>query len=570
MARFDGAEGPTSAPPDGLDVTALEAALRAAVTRTAVTVPGSADGRRVARTLGWGRELEVHPLAGDGLSHAAVAAYVAKYTTKDVDEDGRLGRPIRSLRQLDALGLPSHLDALARRAFELGGRVKLPRIDPTTRRLPEPEELAALTEALPAEYRIAVWLGAVLGLRFSEVAGLRIGRLDLAAGRLTVAESVTRGPDGEPSFGPPKSHAGRRTLALSNELCRLLAEHLADRGLSASDADRFVLEAPGGGPVRYENFRTRIWAPTCAAVGLKGLGFHDLRRASAIGLVLEGVDLKTAQTRLGHSDPRLTIGIYAQAISAADHAAAEALATRFLPHRPAPADDPASLEPAASRPVVEPVAAAVQEASVASVTPLSRHRRDSDKSRDMAATWSPSQVLSGWPRRRKNPPLAGNLRVDLIGALSNPTVNTPGGRLLQIWLGNSVPDLPVRLDSGQSPLPPHSSRARKPRQVQHRLASAEAEQLLEQYRVGVPVAELAANYRVNRTTVLAHARRAGLSRNGLKLPADRLDQAAAMYEAGNSLRVIGRTMGVAENTVRSALIARGVGIRPRLGRTPRR
>lgn len=272
-------------------------------------------------------------------------------------------------------------------------RVKLPRVDPTTRRLPEPEELAALADALPAEYRIAVWLGAVLGLRFSEVAGLRVGRLDLLAGRLTVAESVTRGPDGEPSFGPPKSHAGRRTLALSSELCRLLAEHLADRGLSTSDVDRFVLEAPGGGPLRYENFRTRIWAPTCEAVGLKGLGFHDLRRASATALVLEGVDLKTAQTRLGHSDPRLTIGIYAQAISAADHAAAEVLATRFLPRRPAPADDPDPHEPAASRPAVEPVAAAVDEASVASVTPLSRHRRDTAESRDMAATWSPSEVL---------------------------------------------------------------------------------------------------------------------------------------------------------------------------------
>ena len=39
------------------------------------------------------------------------------------------------------------------------------------------------------------------------------------------------------------------------------------------------------------------------------------------------MNLKTAHTRLGHSDPRLTIAVYAQATTAADAAAAEALGT---------------------------------------------------------------------------------------------------------------------------------------------------------------------------------------------------------------------------------------------------
>lgn len=61
----------------------------------------------------------------------------------------------------------------------------------------------------------------------------------------------------------------------------------------------------------------------------EGAGFHDLRRANATGLVLAGVDLKTAQTRLGHSDPRMTIGLYAQATSHADKAAADAMGAHF-------------------------------------------------------------------------------------------------------------------------------------------------------------------------------------------------------------------------------------------------
>lgn len=43
-----------------------------------------------------------------------------------------------------------------------------------------------------------------------------------------------------------------------------------------------------------------------------------------------GVDLKTAQARLGHSNPRLTLALYAQATEAGDRAAAVALRDRFL------------------------------------------------------------------------------------------------------------------------------------------------------------------------------------------------------------------------------------------------
>jgi hypothetical protein len=51
------------------------------------------------------------------------------------------------------------------------------------------------------------------------------------------------------------------------------------------------------------------------------------------GLILEGIDPKTAQTRLGRTDPRLTLGIYAQVTTEADRQAAERLGERFLPRQ---------------------------------------------------------------------------------------------------------------------------------------------------------------------------------------------------------------------------------------------
>lgn len=73
-----------------------------------------------------------------------------------------------------------------------------------------------------------------------------------------------------------------------------------------------------------------MWVPACQAARVDGLGFHALRRASATALVGVGVDLKTAQTRLGHSDSRLTLNLYAQAVADVDRDAADLLAARFM------------------------------------------------------------------------------------------------------------------------------------------------------------------------------------------------------------------------------------------------
>src|SRR5947208_8234315 len=135
-------------------------------------------------------------------------------------------------------------------------------------------------------------------------------------------------------------------MAVPEVLMALLADHLARRGLTGADADELVFTAPQGGPLDYAHFRRRIWGPATAAANLDGLAFHDLRRANATALVLDGVDLKTALTRLGHSGPRLTLAVYAQGTTAADAAAATALGNRFLNvPRPARGLQPVSTGP---------------------------------------------------------------------------------------------------------------------------------------------------------------------------------------------------------------------------------
>lgn len=208
--------------------------------------------------------------------------------------------------------------------------IKLPGLEPLARPVVTADDLVRLVDALPAECRPMVHLGAVLGLRWGECAGLRVGRLDFFGRTLTVAEQRTRGKAGAMVDGPPKSAAGHRTLSVPGPLIDLLAEHLAARELTGADGDAHVLVTPEGHPLEYSGWRQRAWLPACRAAGLEGLGFHDLRRANATALVAAGVDLKTAQTRMGHSDVRLTLAVYAQATDAADRAAAEAVGARFM------------------------------------------------------------------------------------------------------------------------------------------------------------------------------------------------------------------------------------------------
>lgn len=208
--------------------------------------------------------------------------------------------------------------------------IKLPAITKKRAHIVNADELVALANAVSEGIRPMPYVGTVLGPRWGECAGLKVGRLDFLRCTMTIDWQRTRGSGGVMVEGPPKSAAGERTLAVPKLLMDMLAEHLARRGLTAADADAYVFTAPDGGPLDYSDWYHREWVPACKAAGLPGLKFHNLRDANITGMVAEGVDVKTAQTRAGHADVRVLLGIYAQATTEADRQAAERLADRFM------------------------------------------------------------------------------------------------------------------------------------------------------------------------------------------------------------------------------------------------
>lgn len=206
--------------------------------------------------------------------------------------------------------------------------VKLPDVPETEHVILTPEQLDRLASELPEHYRPMAFIGALLGLRFEEVAGLRVSSVDADRGFVSVRETVTSA-GGRVHIGPPKTRAARRTLSIPRALSELLAEHIGSI-VPAEDGDPLLFSDAQGGPLRYSNFLRRVWNPARVRAGIPDVGFHDLRRTAITAMVAAGVDVKTAQTRAGHSDPRMTLAVYAKATLEGDQAAADAVGEHFL------------------------------------------------------------------------------------------------------------------------------------------------------------------------------------------------------------------------------------------------
>jgi integrase len=157
---------------------------------------------------------------------------------------------------------------------------------------------------------VAVNLALGLGLRREEVLGLRWGDISLAddgsGGTLEVRRTLTYA-DGQLHFGPPKSKAGRRSVALPAFVTRALRRHKAaqaERLLAIglrSDDETLVVDDGIGNPWLPASFSTG-WRRFSKAHGFDGVTFHGLRHGAATLLLAAGVPDAVAIALMGHAD----------------------------------------------------------------------------------------------------------------------------------------------------------------------------------------------------------------------------------------------------------------------------
>ncbi len=239
---------------------------------------------------------------------------------------------------------------------------------PVRKSLKQREAIALYTvlAALPLDRNtVAVYLGLATGMRRGEILGLFWEDVDLEDKTLNIAFAI----DVKKNRKAPKSDAGIRRISIDDETVRRLrkwqkiqADILLANNITISPKTPVCSNAFGGvtEPSRFYNWfkdfcvdngfgewtdsegnvlpkrrfneqgfpvdengkpYSRSNRPKAVKKHYRGLKFHELRHTQATLLIANGVDIKTVQSRLGHSRASMTLDFYAHAQEKQDRAA---------------------------------------------------------------------------------------------------------------------------------------------------------------------------------------------------------------------------------------------------------
>jgi integrase len=141
------------------------------------------------------------------------------------------------------------------------------------------------------------------GLRWGEMAGLRIGNVAFLRRRLSVVGVNTQNGRWKEY---PKSSKSRREISVPPHVLEMLAPLVAGRAGQRSGVPH---GAPGDRPWSGANWRV-VWRGRSTKAG-RGIDVprytpHALRHTAASTLVQDGVPLYDVQRLLGHESPQIT------------------------------------------------------------------------------------------------------------------------------------------------------------------------------------------------------------------------------------------------------------------------
>ncbi len=213
------------------------------------------------------------------------------------------------------------------------------------------ERLFAVRAGMPDRYQAMVDLGGGCGLRQGEILGVAVDAIDFSSDTLHVVQQLKLSRS-KPVFAPPKG-GKLRDVPLPGPVADALRAHMkqfppVEITLPWKVAGgplvtkRLIFTGPRGGHVWRTSLNEEAWKRALASAGVipaqaagaqhaesRENGMHAMRHFYASVLLDAGENIKAVAEYLGHSDPGLTLRVYAHLMPSSQERTRKAVASVF-------------------------------------------------------------------------------------------------------------------------------------------------------------------------------------------------------------------------------------------------
>ena len=229
-----------------------------------------------------------------------------------VDDLRRSGAGPRTIQYVHAT-LRAALEHAYREELVPRNVAKLVRVERPRPAVKEPfsvEEARKLLASAADDKDHALWVTMLmLGLRRSEICGLRWEHVDLIKNTLSVVQSVQR-VDGKLRELPTKTRRSTRTVPMPAKVRSALMAHGGwTEQEEVFDKHGYVFGTRYGTPLEPRNL-TRTWTSLCESQGLRRVPLHALRHTCVSLLLAQGVHPRIVMEIVGHSAIEMTMNVY--------------------------------------------------------------------------------------------------------------------------------------------------------------------------------------------------------------------------------------------------------------------
>jgi integrase len=181
--------------------------------------------------------------------------------------------------------------------------------------------------AKDTEIELVIDMELCLGLRTGELLGLWWQDIDWDKNQVHIVRNRVV-VNGKSVVKEPKTANSVRTIDMPAQLMQKLRKHRlnckANQLLlgSAYEVNDYIIVHPDGKPI-YPEYLSQMLTKLQKKANLPQCRFHDLRHLCATIMLLQGVNVKVAQERLGHKDIATTMNIYSHVLPSSAREAAE-------------------------------------------------------------------------------------------------------------------------------------------------------------------------------------------------------------------------------------------------------